>query len=57
MFFVFTGNWTDQEENKRVVIEAESQDDAHEAAKRFYPGFHQVQCFEVHAIILHVGVQ
>ena len=50
--FVFTGNWTGQEENKRIVVEADSQVEALGLLEQFYPGFHQVQCFEVYDAIL-----
>jgi hypothetical protein len=52
MMFVFTANWTGQEDSVRVVVEAPTKEEAAEIARQFYPGFHYIQCFEVYDLIM-----
>ena len=56
MLFVLTANWIGQEENVRVVIEADTKEDALNAAVMFYPGIHVLQCFKVHSMIEQRGM-
>lgn len=56
MLFVLTANWIGQEENVRVVIEADTKEEALNVAVMFYPGIHVLQCFEVHSMVQYRSI-